>query len=332
MQKSPGKTETLVGYGILFVLAVIAGGIFLKQFSYHPAILRAAAVQPERTARGSPEAKPSMNLAAFAPPGLVALEKPECFGPENLSDKINGKAELYLSAGFERLCSQRFARKGKPEKWMESFVYDMGSSRGAFAVYSMQRRPQGKKLDLAAFAYKTENALFFAHGRYYVELVAATDQEGFVRQLCSFGRNFAQTIEAGEEALKELALFPGRYLVPESLGLIRANAFGFQGFEDVFIARYDLDGEELTAFLSRRSSAREAAALARSYCRYLLENGGREVETEQLPDARLVEIFGTFEVFFTRDNILAGVHGGESRQATESLAVMLQEELAGVGS
>ena len=67
-----------------------------------------------------------------------------------LSDKINGKAELYLAAGFERLECRRFALADDPAGWLERFVYTMRAAPGAFAVYSQQRRPQAQPLTLAA--------------------------------------------------------------------------------------------------------------------------------------------------------------------------------------
>ena len=59
----------------------------------------------------------------------------------SLSDKINGKAELYLAAGFARLETQRFALTDNPGQWMERYLYDMGQHANAFSVFSAQRRP-----------------------------------------------------------------------------------------------------------------------------------------------------------------------------------------------
>ncbi|HYR03636.1 MAG TPA: DUF6599 family protein, partial [Syntrophobacteria bacterium] len=126
MARSPGKTETLIGYAILLLLVVTAGILFLTQFRYSAAVLTPNALQPESS---SPSAAPRPDLGALAPEGLVALSQPETFGPETLSEKIDGKAELYLSAGFVQLLTQRFSRKGNPQAWLEVFLYDMGSSK-----------------------------------------------------------------------------------------------------------------------------------------------------------------------------------------------------------
>jgi hypothetical protein len=180
----PTRNETYVGYGLLLVLIVLAIGVFLTQFRYNPAVLVGSAPTGDRVVRPSVDLR-EMSLADLAE-GMVSLSPPEVFGPENLSDKIDGKAELYLSAGFLKLLCQRLADTADPNSWMEIFVYDMGTLRRAFAVYSVQRRADSEKADVTDFAYKTENALFFAHGRYYVEVIAAAVTEMMAERMRSF--------------------------------------------------------------------------------------------------------------------------------------------------
>ena len=60
-----------------------------------------------------------LSTAAARP---VPLTAGEIFEAQNLSDKINGKAELYLSAGFVRLISQRFKDERGSDLWIEAFL------------------------------------------------------------------------------------------------------------------------------------------------------------------------------------------------------------------
>ncbi|UCF01132.1 MAG: hypothetical protein JSV14_12190 [Deltaproteobacteria bacterium] len=251
---------------------------------------------------------------------------------ENLSDKINGKAELYLSAGFVRLVSQRFAIEDEPTAWMEAFIYDMGSTRGSYAVYSLQKRSEATELDTGDFAYRTENALYFVHGSYYVEIVASIAQERMVELILSFGDNFIRKTTAGSEAINEFILFPTKHLNKKSISLLPSDAFGFQQFDSIFTAQYEVGDTELTAFLSQRKSPAEAVRLVESYTSFLREFGGTELKsTLNIPGAKLVEIMDTFELIFSRGSVLAGVHGAENRKAAEALALMLNHSLAEKG-
>ena len=329
MARTVSKTEIYVGYTILIVLLVISGGILLKQSQYNPSIFKPTILQTESPALTSFPASSSANLIQYAPKSLTALTPPEVFGPENLSDKINGKAELYLSAGFVRLVSQRFAIEDEPTAWMEAFIYDMGSPRGSYAVYSLQKRSDATELDTGDFAYRTENALYFVHGSYYVEIVASVAQERMAELILSFGDNFIGKTTAGSEAINEFILFPTKHLNKASISLLPSDAFGFQQFDSIFTAQYEVGDTELTAFLSQRKSPAEAVRLVESYTSFLLEFGGTELQsTLNIPGAKLVEIMDTFELVFSRGSILAGVHGAENRKAAEELALMLNQSLA----
>ena len=329
MARTVSKTETWIGYAILIVLVVIAGGIFFRQSQYNPSVFKPIILQTEHPSREVPLTSAPLDLIPFIPDALTPLTPPETFGPENLSDKINGKAELYLSAGFVRLVSQRFAIEDETTAWMEAFIYDMGSPRGSYAVYSLQKRSDAEELDIGDFAYRTENALYFVHGSYYVEMVASVAQERMAESILSFGDNFIRETTAGSEAINEFILFPTKYLNKASISLLPSDAFGFQQFDSIFTAQYEVGDTELTAFLSRRQSPAEAVRLVESYTSFLREFGGTELEsTLNIPGARLVEIMDTFEVVFSRGSILAGVHGAENRKAAEELALMLNQNLA----
>jgi hypothetical protein len=150
--------------------------------------------------------------------------------------------------------------------------------------------------------------------------------------MLSFGRNFISKTPMESHELNELALFPEKNLNRESISLIPSNGFGFEQFDSVFTAQYGVGDTELTAFLSRRKSQVEAARLVESYTSFLLKFRGTELQSNlNIPGAKLVEIMDTFELFFSRGSILAGVHGAENRKAAEELALMLNQNLAEKG-
>ena len=69
------------------------------------------------------------------PKGLKPLNPPEAFTPDNLWEKINGQAEMYLSAGFVSLQSQWFVESEDPASIIELNIYNMGDGLNAFSVY-----------------------------------------------------------------------------------------------------------------------------------------------------------------------------------------------------
>lgn len=329
MEAKSGKSETCVGIVILMTLAGIAFWVYLKQFQYDPSIF-SPILHPEEKA--SPEASGAFDASwfqSYLPEGFSPLSPVEAFGPENLSEKIDGKAELYLSTGFVKLVGRRFAKSGQSDSWFEVFVYDMGNTRNAFSVYSSQRRADGEDVDFTRFAYHSRNALFFAHGREYVEVVASN--ESLMDEMLVLGRNFVAGKETETCDVNEIDLFPKEALEEGSITLLSSDVFGYQELNNVFIAHYLLDRKRFTLFLSARKDPGEAESLAASYRQFLLENGGKDLDAEnRIPGLKIVEILDSHEFIFTHSHFLAGVHEADDIAMGEELAVRLHQTLGEV--
>ena len=322
-----GVTETCVGSVILLGLAVIAIGVYVKQFHYDRAMFLAAAPGGS-TIKSSTAAPPAADSIVDLPSELVPLSARETFTPDNLYDKIDGKAELYTSAGVLGMRCQRFAWKGDPKVWMEFFIYDMANLRQSFAVYSQQRRAEAQPLDLTAYAYRTKNAVFFSCGRYYVEAVTASPTDAMMAAVLSVSRQFVAKNPPEETHLAEPDLFPAEYLAPNSYMFQPADAFGFDQFKNVFTATYKLNGGEATAFLTIRPTSQEAAALSAAYQRFLLNNGGKALGgTGKVPAGSLAEMMGSVELVFSRGNVVAGVHAAPNAETAEQVAALLYQKI-----
>jgi len=298
-----------------------AGVILIGQSDFNPAVLQLAA---DQVVSGSPAALPASRTAAALvplPQDVSVLTAPETFGPDTLSDKIDGKAELYLSAGFKRLQCQRFSAAASAETWMEIFIFDMASQKNAFAVYSSQQREDAASSPaLGRYAYRTANALYWVHGPNYVELIASEASEAILNRMQALAEAFNRTTPVDTETITETALFPKAGLDPQSITLIPADAFGFEKFDRVFVAEYHFNGSTLSAFISARGSPEAAKDLAAGYRAFLLAFGGTAVEGSGIRDAVIVEIMDEYDLIFTRDLFVAGVHAAADKSQAVRLA------------
>lgn len=323
------KLENLLSFFILVVLAGIGTTIFIKQFQYSPAILegnQTISSFPERIASTEiqrPQVLTTLSL------DLTPLSPPEVFGPLNLSDKINGKAGLYLSAGFKRLESQRFKPAKDSDAWMEVFIYDMGNSENAFSVFSAQQREDAKPAGLGQFSYHSRNALYWVHGPYYIEMIASTATEENTGLMLRFARTFIRNVQVETQTIDERNLFPLEGLDQKSIVLIADDAFGYDGFDRVYIARYGAGNAELSAFLSRRQTQQQAEHLASAYHQFLLSFGGEKQSSNPLlPYAKIVMILDTYEIIFSQGFYVAGVREASDMAQAIQLAVMLKKRLS----
>lgn len=330
MKRTPSRSESLTGFVVLLLLSGIAVGIFLKQFHYDASLYTAPAGEGNfgaAASSGHSGADP-VALPFSIPEGVTPQTPVEAFGPGTLSEKINGKAELYLSAGFVNLQSRRFALEGAPEAWFELFIYDMGSPRNAFAVFSSQRRADGSDLKGVNLAYATPNALFLVQDRFYVEMVASVPHEALARAMETWARDVLRKSSGDSGGLTEERAFPPENLQAGSLTLLSSDVFGFEGLNNVFIAQYSVEGRSQSAFLSLRKTPEEAERLAADYHDFLLRSGGSDAAFPcEVPDCRVVQVFDTVEVFFSHGAFLAGVHEAEDAALGIEMAHRLYERL-----
>jgi len=330
VQQRAKRLESVISVCLLVILFLIGVGVFIKQFDVDMGRFGIETASARRTsAKFEVNEKETIALSSFLPAGFEILSDIEAYNFENLYEKINGKAPFYTESGFKTLFTQRFAGKDDENLSMELYVYDMGNVRNAFSVYSLQRRAEANDLPAFAFGYRTGNAVYFVHGKYYVEVMGYSVSEELVKAMVETAQKIKGELTVDEiTEIAELKLFPMDNIVEGSCKLYLANAFGFDGLTDILTRQYEIDGETITAFLSKRAETKEAEAIAESYRNFLIENGA-EV-TNAIDDAfegKVLDFYDTTEIIFTTGPVFGGIHEAESQKAAEKLAEMLIDKL-----
>lgn len=330
-KKVASTSERRLSLFILGVLAIIAAAMLVIQTRFDPGAWReqAVTVNPASSARHGAAAPAE---AALEPAGgLVPISETEHYNADTLSDKIDGKADLYLSAGFKSLSTRRFSLPGDRSRWMERFVYDMGSIRHAFAVFSAQRRPNARPLAWGPYAYLAGNGLFFVHGPNYVEIVAAEASAEIQKAMNNLAAAFIDSHAGRMEELTELKLFPPDERVSGSVALAARSAFGIEGLDEVFTAAYEGDHQaQALAFISRRNSPGEAEASAAKFHAFWLEFGGEETAPPvDMPGLRIATILDNYEICQVQGDYLFGVHEATDLAFGLKLVQQLQGNIAG---
>jgi hypothetical protein len=331
-QAKVGPTQKLTGFVILAVLGLITVGLLIQQSRFNPAVvvpMRAPRLQgqPQAAAGRGPAA-----TAAFLPevPGFTPLAAVESFGPDNLSDKIDGKAELYLPAGFKEMSCRSFRLAAVGEAHVEVFLYDMGSPPNAYAVFSGQRRPGAPSIPLTANAYATVNALFFTQGRFYVEIVADRAAAALQTSLEAYATALLAKLPAAGATTNLAALFPKEGLARDTVRLCATDVFCLEGLNNVLTGEYKLKAGTATGFIAQRDTPEQAQAEARRYLDFLAANGYQKVQAPGAPaDIPVLVLDNSFEMVFVQGRTLAGVHDATSPAAALELADKLRAALKG---
>jgi Family of unknown function (DUF6599) len=315
---------------LLGVLALIAGVMLVVQGRYDPGAWQEQAQSAKSTDPGQQTAAAPAVKDMDAAPGLQPLSSAENYTRDTLSDKIDGKADLYLAAGFQGLACRRFTLAGVKNRWLERLVYDMGSLRNAYTVFSFQGRQDIEPLDLTPFGYRAGNGLFFVHGPFYVEIIGSEDSPEMHKGLKTLAAAFIATHPVKTEDLAELRLLPADHRVAGLVKLAARGAFGIDGLDGIFTAAYARGQAEALAFVSRRATPAEAEALAAKFDAFWLDYGGQEVAPPaDLPGARIVLILDNHEIVLAQGDYLMGVHEATDLQFGLELVKQLQRRITG---
>jgi len=273
-------------------------------------------------------ARTEVDVAALSPAGFEA-SLVEQYDAGNLYEKINGKAPLYTDCGFVGLSTIRFAAADDEEMAMEVYLFDMGTARGAFSVYSMQKRADTEDLETMEFGYRTSNGLYFTKGKYYVEVVGFSERPELMQAMEQIGGKLGAALhtDAGT-GLAEIDSLPVDGKAAGSVTFYVSSAFGCEGLTEIFTCTYKSGSEELTAFLSKRAGQAEAERAANLYRDFLIENGAKPKEAinEKL-DSSVLDFYGYIEIVARSGRWLVGVHEAQSQEAAEGLVLRIIEGL-----
>jgi hypothetical protein len=306
--------QSIISLCLLAVLCLIAIAILIKQSDADMSRF-GVEITEEQT--------------SIAPDVYKTLSEIKTYTAENLYEKINGKAPLYTESGFKQLSTQRFMSNTDPNLWAELYIFDMGQAKNAFSVYSTQIRAEADFIPEFEFTYKTTNALYFVHGRYYVELVGSSEAAELSSAIAEIGRRVRTNLPVDADSqIPELAIFPKENLVPGGIKLYLASTFGCEGLTDTFSARYMLEDNEVVAFLSKKANSSQAQAVAKTYYKFLIDNGGEDkIPKDQSLQARVLDFYGTTEIVFATGQFVGGIHEAENQQSAEQLAKTLLNTL-----
>jgi len=184
------------------------------------------------------------------------------FTPENLWDYIDGAADKYLEYGFADL---HVAEYKKGRSIIKCEIYKLKDHTMAFGIYSMERSPSFRFINLGAQGYIADGAVNFFKGSYYVKIRTYSKKEKVLRA----EETLAQKVEVmliGESLMPSmLAQFPaeGKKLNEESY--INEDVLGHSFLTKAFRTPYQAGNDSFSIYISESSTPEDANKTAQSY-------------------------------------------------------------------
>lgn len=197
---------------------------------------------------------------------------------DNLWDIIDGAAELFLSYGFVDLHIMEYTDTTGTDVRVE--LYRHASRADAFGIYSQERNPGYRFIEIGTQGYLEEKVLNFLCGVYYVKISSHREGKAGIDAMALIGRRVAAHLQQEQGWPAALAFLPAAKRVTNSESYIAENFLGYRIFHSAFTARYE---GGCTLFIMDLESASRACAVAEAYMKVV----GR---TQELTEGEITDI------------------------------------------
>ncbi len=267
-------------------------------------------------------------FAGLRPPNWKIHERIRHFTPENLYEIINGAAELYLSYDVVQLSYVSFFKAGDSSSFIDLSIYDVGSRTNAFGVFSVERFPDGLKLNLGNISYRRSNSIFIWKGRYYVIITGSKPSEMMNAVGLKIAEKVAAFLEDEGKPVWGLTGFPGKKLLPDTIKFFKVDALGLAFMHNTYTADYQNTDAPFTAFLSLTASENEASNRIDRYADHAAKFGrGAEAIIDGNMKFLVCNMGGSFDIIFQEGRIMGGVTAISDRSQAMKTAVQFRKEL-----
>jgi hypothetical protein len=224
------------------------------------------------------------------------------YTPDNLWDYIDGAADTYVAFGFIDL---HIAEYTNGKNIIKVEIYKHKDNIQAFGIYSTERFPSYKFIDIGVQGYNTEGQTFFLKGNYYVKVMTNSKSTKTLKSVEPLAYKVAAILN-GESTfpalLKEL---PGEGRNVNEETYVQENVLGHSFLAAAFKANYESEGNEFSVFLMEKKSVEDSRKTVTDYLtslkmepddqnsgKYVLQDGYNGTIFLSWNDKRIVLISG----------------------------------------
>jgi hypothetical protein len=238
--------------------------------------------------------------------GIKPMGDTEFYNSDNLYEKIDGRAPAYQGFNILAMRCRSFGVNAAPGSYVDVYEYRFDSPVDAFGMYSLERDPKGKPLEIVADGCAADMGYFFRQGAVYVQIIASDMKPETLAKAKSIADIRAKDLPVDDAGLAGRRKLPAEGMIADTVAYVLDNAQGQASLKDVFQAKYKFDGAELPFFVmvAAPDDAAKAWQSFRDFC-------GKFGKTEALPDVGgatifRAQVFGKWKVVYQRNGELGG--------------------------
>ncbi|MFC1584486.1 DUF6599 family protein [Fibrobacterota bacterium] len=236
---------------------------------------------------------------------FTAISKQEEYGRSTLYELINGGADVYLDAGFQRCFSRRY-KSDSNEVEIEVNVHDMGGILQAFGLFRQLNSSSKSQDSIGAEAVAGKLRSMFWKDRFYVEVLDKSSKPFEESRLKEHMKAIAALVPGNDSLPPQLTWFPESRRKDRSEFYFHQNFLSRGFLRKVIAADYETASGTATLFVLMTSSQKNARLaffkLGKAYPeRKLLEGDYRLAELNPIFTDELLAV--------VRGNKIIGVKG-----------------------
>lgn len=183
------------------------------------------------------------------------------YTPDNLWNIIDGAADAYLLYGFADLCTGEYLTPDSVDVRAE--LYRHSSAANAFGIYSQERKPEYRFIDMGTEGYTEDGVLNFLCGIYYVKLTSHTMGLAGLAALRTTAERLVSFLDQPIGFPPQLSLLPSEGKIKRSESFIADSYLGYSFFRSAYVAQYDSGGRTQLFVMEYDSPANAQASFVK---------------------------------------------------------------------
>jgi hypothetical protein len=196
----------------------------------------------------------------------------EVFNRDNLYERINGAAPLFLENNFQEMTSLVYTQG---DDYITLQAYRHATPEDAFGMYASERSPDMTFYpEIGGEAQGDDYGLFFFSGCIYVKMSASGEGETIVNVFKKIAGGLAGKIDANAAYPVIFNSFPVEDMIPHTQSYITQNYIGHEFLKPAYTANYSFNGKEIQAFILNGKTKEGARQILNEYFNF----------TKQSPD------------------------------------------------
>ena len=194
--------------------------------------------------------------------GWQKPESKEVFNSDNLFDRINGAAPLFIENGFQEMTAFDYT---KGDDYITVQIYRHSTPEDAFGMYSSERSSDFTFYKIGGEAHGDNGNFFFFAGSVYVKIRSNVSNDETGEALRTISEALATKADPGAAYPKIIKSFPENNKKPYTEAYITANYIGHEFLNKVFVCNYSKDGATFQLFVIDAGTSDAAKEILKKY-------------------------------------------------------------------